>query len=108
MTKPRAYYNEHDSFAAAWLRELIIEGAIAQGDVDERDIRDVTATDLRGYTQCHFFAGIATWSYALRCAGWPDSRPVWTGSCPCQSFSAAAEAFIAAYMDTLAISEVEA
>jgi DNA (cytosine-5)-methyltransferase 1 len=26
---------------------------------------------------------------ALRLAGWPDDRPVWTGSCPCQPFSAA-------------------
>lgn len=29
------------------------------------------------------------WSYALRLAGWPDDRPVWTGSCPCQPFSSA-------------------
>ncbi|WP_139319913.1 DNA cytosine methyltransferase, partial [Serratia marcescens] len=29
------------------------------------------------------------WSYALRNAGWPDDKPVWTGSCPCQPFSAA-------------------
>nr|WP_232464344.1 DNA cytosine methyltransferase [Burkholderia ubonensis] len=35
------------------------------------------------------FAGVAVWSYALRRAGWPDDRPVWTGSCPCQPFSAA-------------------
>lgn len=27
--------------------------------------------------------------YALRCAGWPDDRPIWTGSCPCQPFSGA-------------------
>ena len=26
---------------------------------------------------------------ALRAAGWRDDRPVWTGSCPCQPFSAA-------------------
>nr|WP_254227759.1 DNA cytosine methyltransferase [Burkholderia gladioli] len=44
---------------------------------------------MRGYTQCHFFAGIGVWSYALRRAGWSDDRPVWTGSCPCQPFSAA-------------------
>ncbi|MCS5931780.1 DNA cytosine methyltransferase [Klebsiella pneumoniae subsp. pneumoniae] len=25
----------------------------------------------------------------LRLAGWPDDKPVWTGSCPCQPFSAA-------------------
>ena len=85
----RAYYNEIDSFAAEWLRNLIREGVTAPGDVDERDIRDVTPTDLAPYNQCHFFAGLGTWGYALRRAGWPDDRPVWTGSCPCQPFSAA-------------------
>jgi DNA (cytosine-5)-methyltransferase 1 len=84
-----AYYNEFDPFAAAWLRELIKAGHIAPGDVDERSIEDVKPDELRGYTQCHFFAGIGVWSYALRSAGWPDDRPVWTGSCPCQPFSAA-------------------
>ena len=84
-----AYYNEHDAYAAAWLRNLIAGGHIAPGDVDARDIQDVTPDDLTGYTQCHFFAGIGGWSAALRLAGWPDDRPVWTGSCPCQPFSAA-------------------
>jgi DNA (cytosine-5)-methyltransferase 1 len=84
-----AYYNEFDPFAAAWLRELIKAGHIAPGDVDDRSIKDVKADDLRGYTQCHFFAGIGVWSHALRSAGWSDERPVWTGSCPCQPFSAA-------------------
>ena len=86
-----AYYNENDSFAAAWLRNLIAAGHIAPGDVDERDIRDVQPADLAGYDQCHFFAGIGGWSYALRLAGWPDDRPVWTGSCPCQPFSIAGQ-----------------
>lgn len=89
--RPAAYYNEKDAFAAAWLRELIKAGLIAPGEVDERDIWDVVPADLAGFTQCHFFAGIGTWSYALRCAGWPDDRPAWTGSCPCQPFSAAGE-----------------
>jgi len=84
-----AYYNEIDRNAATWLRELIKQGHIADGDVDERSIEDVTPNDLRGYTQCHFFAGIGVWSYALRQAGWADDQPVWTGSCPCQPFSAA-------------------
>jgi DNA (cytosine-5)-methyltransferase 1 len=83
------YYNEIDPYAAQWLRNLISAGHIAKGDVDERSIKDVKPDDLRGYTQCHFFAGIGVWSYALRLAGWPDDRPVWTGSCPCQPFSAA-------------------
>jgi DNA (cytosine-5)-methyltransferase 1 len=84
-----AYYNEIDPFAAAWLRELIKAGLIADGEVDERSIELVQPDDLRGFVQCHFFAGIGGWSYALRLAGWPDDRAVWTGSCPCQPFSAA-------------------
>jgi DNA (cytosine-5)-methyltransferase 1 len=84
-----AYYNEFDLYAAQWLRNLIAAGHIAPGDVDTRSIEDVRPDDLRGYTQCHFFAGVGVWSLALRRAGWPDDRPVWTGSCPCQPFSAA-------------------
>jgi DNA (cytosine-5)-methyltransferase 1 len=83
------YYNEIDPFAAQWLRNLISVGFIADGEVDERSIIDVKPSDLAGFTQCHFFAGIGVWSYALRLAGWPDDRPVWTASCPCQPFSAA-------------------
>ena len=86
-----AYYNEFDPFAAAWLRELIKDGLIADGEVDERSIKEVTGSDLTGFTQCHFFAGIGGWSLALRIAGWSDDRPVWTGSCPCQPFSDAGQ-----------------
>jgi DNA (cytosine-5)-methyltransferase 1 len=89
VTLPRAYYNECDPKAAVWLKELIHEGLIVGGHVDERSITDVTAADLEGFTQCHFFAGIGGWPWALRLARWPDSRPVWTGSCPCQPFSQA-------------------
>ena len=84
-----AYYNEYDPKAAAWLRELIKQGHIADGVVDDRSIEDVRPDELAGFTQCHFFAGIGVWSYALRQAGWADDRAVWTGSCPCQPFSAA-------------------
>ncbi|AXV15103.1 methyltransferase [Neorhizobium sp. SOG26] len=84
-----AYYNEFDPYAAQWLRNLISKNLIAPGDVDERSIVDVHPDDLRGYTQCHFFAGIGGWSYALRLAGWSDDRAVWTGSCPCQPLSLA-------------------
>lgn len=86
-----AYYNEIEPYAAAWLRNLIAKGLIADGEVDSRSIVDVRPDDLRGYTQCHFFAGIGGWSYALRLAGWPDDSPVWTGSCPCQPFSVAGQ-----------------
>ena len=84
-----AYYNENDKQTCAWLRELIKQDLIAPGDVDERDIRDVRSDELIQYEQIHFFAGIGVWSYALRQAGWPDDRPVLSGSCPCQPFSSA-------------------
>jgi DNA (cytosine-5)-methyltransferase 1 len=86
-----AYYNEIDPYAAQWLRNLIVANLIAPGDVDERSIVDVRPDDLKGYGQCHFFAGIGGWSYALRIAGWPDDKPVWTGSCPCQPLSVAGQ-----------------
>lgn len=86
-----AYYNEIDPYAAQWLRNLIKAGHIADGEVDTRSIIDVRPDDLREFTQCHFFAGIAGWSYALRLAGWPDDRKIWTGSCPCQPFSVAGQ-----------------
>jgi DNA (cytosine-5)-methyltransferase 1 len=83
------YYNEYDKDAARWLRNLISKGLIPEGHVDDRSISEVTANDLEGYTQCHFFAGIGGWSLALQLAGWSSKRPVWTGSCPCQPFSTA-------------------
>lgn len=86
-----AYYNEIEPYAARWLRNLIKKGLIADGTVDERSIVDVDPLELarENFTQAHFFAGIGGWSHALRLAGWPDDRPVWTGSCPCQPFSVA-------------------
>lgn len=84
-----AYYNENNPDAVLWLKQLIKEKIIMDGAVDDRSIHDVQPTDLRGFRRCHFFAGIGGWDYALQLAGWPDDRPVWTGSCPCQSFSQA-------------------
>lgn len=83
------YYNEYDKKASASLKQLIADGLIPNGDVDDRSIAEVTAGDLRGYTQHHFFCGVVGWSRALQLAGWPDTRPVWTGSCPCQPYSSA-------------------
>jgi DNA (cytosine-5)-methyltransferase 1 len=83
------YYNEFDPAAAQWLRNLIAAGKIPSGTVDDRDIRLVKPRDLKGFTQCHFFAGIGGWPLALQLAGWDESWPVWTGSCPCQPFSVA-------------------
>lgn len=46
MGLPRAYYNEIDPLKAEILRETIKAGAIAPGDVDERSIADIRATEL--------------------------------------------------------------
>lgn len=84
------YYNDSEKFVCAWLRNLIAAKLLPAGDVDERPIQEVMPDDVRHYTQAHFFAGIGGWPYALQLAGWGD-RPVWTGSCPCQPFSAAGQ-----------------
>jgi DNA (cytosine-5)-methyltransferase 1 len=84
-----AYYNEWDEYAAQWLRNLIARNLIAPGEVDTRSIVEVQPDDLLGFGQRHFFAGIGGWSLAARLAGIPDDEPIWTGSCPCQPFSAA-------------------
>lgn len=84
-----AYYNEIDAYAAAWLRNLIDAGHLPAGEVDTRSIVDVRPDDLAGFSECHFFAGIGGWPFALRLAGWPAEREVWTGSCHCQPFSVA-------------------
>jgi len=86
-----AYHNENDPYAAEWLENLIREQIIPHGVVDRRSIADVRPSDLKGFTQCHFFAGIGGWPIALRVAHWPDDRPVWTGSCPCQPYSEAGQ-----------------
>lgn len=83
------FYNEIEPFAAQWLENLIAAGHITPGKVERKSIHDLRADELTTYTRCHFFAGICGWDLALALAGWPADRPVWTGSCPCQPFSAA-------------------
>ena len=83
------YLNENDAKAAARLRKRMAAGLIPQGVVDARSICDVEPADVAGPGQRHFFCGVAGWCRALELAGWPAGRDVWTGSCPCQPFSAA-------------------
>lgn len=82
-------YNDVDPKTCRWVEELIRRELIAPGEVWCRDIRDIRPDEISEFTQFHAFCGVAVWSYALRLAGWPDERPVWTGSCPCNSFSSA-------------------
>lgn len=84
----RVYYNEIDPFCVKWLKALISAGELPKGDVDDRDMRTVKASEVKDYEQRHWFCGIGGWPYALKLAGW-GNRPIDTGSCPCQPFSVA-------------------
>ena len=87
-----AYYNEIDPYAAQWLRNLIAAGHIAPGDVDERSNRRCSSRTTSEATPSAISSpASAAGAYALRLAGWPDDRPVWTGSCPCQPLSGAGQ-----------------
>lgn len=85
------YYNDADPAACAWLRELIAARLLPAGEVDGRSILEVEPADLHGFAQCHFFAGIGGWPYALCLAGVAEGLSVWTGSPPCQPFSQAGQ-----------------
>jgi DNA (cytosine-5)-methyltransferase 1 len=84
-----AFYNEIDDYCCAWLSNLMDAGHITPGVISNKSIEDLTPYELIGYDRVHLFAGIGVWDYALRLAGWPSDRPVWTLSCPCQPFSSA-------------------
>ena len=85
----RAYYNEIEPFKAEVLREAIKAEPSRREKWMSDQFEMFDPRILRGFTQCHFFAGGGFWSLALRQAGWPDDRPAWTASSPCPSFSAA-------------------
>ena len=86
-----AYYNDCDPFVVRWLRNLVANGTIPDGVVDERPIVEVKEGDIEPFAHCHWFAGIAGWARALQLAEWPSGRPVWTASVPCQPFSDAGQ-----------------
>lgn len=86
----RALYIEIDAYCRDWLRNLIAADLICPGDV-VGDILDVRPRDLDRYNQVHAFAGIGIWSGAFRDAGIKDTDYAWSGSCPCQPFSAAGQ-----------------
>lgn len=83
------YYNDIDPISCVVTRELIHDGLLPEGFVDERSITEVQADDLVGFTWCSFFNGSGAWVYALELAGWPRDRNTWIASLPCQPWSCA-------------------
>ena len=89
MKKSKALYSDFEPFVAEWLRRLVSGGMLPPGDVKDEDVRALAPETLTPYRQVHLFAGIGGWPLALQMAGWPEDRPVWTMSLPCQPFSTA-------------------
>jgi DNA (cytosine-5)-methyltransferase 1 len=83
------FYNDNEPSSVRWLQGLMDAGMIGDGVVSGRSIHELGARDLDGFDRVHLFAGIGGWEHALGLAGWPAGRDVWTGSPPCQPFSAA-------------------
>ena len=83
------FYNDISPDACLWLNKLIGCGLIDEGNVLKLSITSLDADFCNKFNQCHFFCGIGGWPYALNLAGVPLGWNVWTGSCPCQPFSAA-------------------
>jgi len=82
------YYNDFNRGASRWLRKLVSRGLLPRGTVDSRSILHVKAEELANFRQCHFFAGIGGWPYALNTLLVLDPKlRIWTGSPPCQPFS---------------------
>jgi DNA (cytosine-5)-methyltransferase 1 len=87
MTK--ILYTDLDPFACAVVRQRVRHGALAYGDVLEKDIRHVRPDDVVRYQQVHLFCGIAGIPLGLQRAGVPDDFPIWSGGFPCQDLSVA-------------------
>jgi DNA (cytosine-5)-methyltransferase 1 len=86
-----SFYNDNEPFAVEWLRNLIRNGVIDDGVVDGRSVTEISAADILGFQQCHFFSGIAGWSEAFRIAGLTGVDRVWSASLPCQPLSHAGQ-----------------
>lgn len=85
----KVYYNEIESFPCDVIRANIARGRLPEGFVDQRDIQNVTPTELIGCNQLHLFAGIGAAAYACRLAGLPDDFSICTFGFPCQDISVA-------------------
>ncbi len=81
------YYNDIEHFPCEVLRKNIKRGLLPEGYVDERDIREVHATDLVGYQHIHLFAGIGAFPLGFQRAGVPEHLRIITGGFPCQDIS---------------------
>lgn len=80
-------YTDIAPYCCEVLRARVADGGLPPGDVWCRDIRTITADELRPYRQVHLFAGIGASPLGCKLAGLPDDIPLITGGWPCQDIS---------------------
>src|SRR5690349_17028826 len=87
LVQPLIYYNDNNPYCCQILRQRITEGALPEGVVDERDIRDVQASELMAYRHIHLFAGLGGFPVGLGWAGVPTDMRIVSGGFPCNDIS---------------------
>ncbi len=87
MMQGHTYYNDNDAYCCKVLRKNITAGNLPEGYIDERDIRDVRASDIMGYQHIHLFAGIGGFPLGFKWANFPQHISLITGGFPCQDIS---------------------
>lgn len=84
------YYNEIDPYCVQWLKNLIAQGTLPDGWVDDTPVQHIDVQKLKDFSSHHFFAGLGGWPHAIHnLSGIDPGIPLFTGSIPCQPFSLA-------------------
>jgi DNA (cytosine-5)-methyltransferase 1 len=83
------YYNDSNEYCCEVLRARIKSGQLPDGVVDNRNVQDVQADELRQYRHIHLFAGIGGFPLALQLADFGTDRTIITSGFPCTDISAA-------------------
>lgn len=82
-------YTDIDPFCCEVLKARVADGGLLPGEVWQRDIKTLTAAELKPFKQVHLFAGIGASPLGFKWAGWPDDWSLVTGGFPCQDISSA-------------------
>lgn len=79
-------YTDIEPFCCNVLRARVADGGLLPGDVWERDVRTLTADELKPYTQVHLFCGVGGFPLGVQMAG-ASHVPMVTAGFPCVDIS---------------------